>query len=195
MEQNPVNLENFFDFICRLDCGRQTRIKGLPDSIDPTKPPKNFRDAILRGDSQEWAAALDKEYMGFKHRGIFELVPFQKGMKLMGMSTRREYRDKVTNGLFEKQKVRNQQIAGIHFNESGLYAPVLKANEVRLLVAIAAHRGATIYKYDTPQAFLYGDVDEDLYAWAPDWWPDLVPEGYCLHLRKNIYGTRQAARA
>ena len=25
-----------------LDCGRQTRIKGLPDSIDPTKPPKNF---------------------------------------------------------------------------------------------------------------------------------------------------------
>ena len=119
-----------------LDCGIQTRIRGLPDSIDPTKPPKNFRDAMLREDSQEWAAALDKEYMGFKHRGVFELVPFQKGMKLMGMTTRWEY--KVTNGTFEKRKVRlcamgNQQIAGIHFNESDLYAPVLKAHGVRLL--------------------------------------------------------------
>ena len=76
-----------------------------------------------------------------------------------------------------------------------VYAPVLKAPEVRLLMAIAARQGATIYKYDTSQAFLYGDVEEDLYARAPDWWPELIPEGHCLQLRKNIYGTRQAARA
>jgi hypothetical protein len=38
-------------------------------------------------------------------------------------------------------------------------------------------------------------VEEELYARAPDWWPELVPEGYCMQLRKNIYGTRQAARA
>ncbi len=70
-------------------------------------------------------------------------VPLKKGIKLMGMTTRWEYN--VTNGTFEKRKVRlramgNQQIAGIHFNESDLYAPVLKAHEVRLLVAIAAQR-------------------------------------------------------
>ena len=64
------------------DRGNLTRVKGLPDSIDPTKPPKNFRDAMMREDCQEWAAALDKEYMGFKLRGVFELVPLKKGMKL-----------------------------------------------------------------------------------------------------------------
>jgi hypothetical protein len=184
--------------VAPLDRGHQTRIKGLPNNIDHTKPPKNFRDAMMREDCQEWAEALDKEYMGFMQRGVFELVPLRKGMKLMGMTTRWEY--KVTNGTFEKRKVRlcamgNQQIAGIHFNESDLYAPVLKAHEVRLLMAIASQRGATIYKYDTSQAFLYGDVEEDLYARAPDWWPELIPEGHCLQLRKNIYGTRQAARA
>jgi hypothetical protein len=52
-----------------------------------------------------------------------------------------------------------------------------------------------MYKYDTSQVFLYGDVEEELYVRAPDWWPELVPEGYCMQLRKNIYGTRQAARA
>ena len=178
--------------------GHQTRIKGLPDSIDPTKPPRSFREAMMREDAPEWAEALNKEYMGFKQRGVFELVRLEKGMKLMGMTTRFDY--KITNGEFEKYKTRlcamgNQQIAGIHFNESDLYAPVLKAHEVRLLAAIAAKHGAQIFKYDTSQAFLYGDVDQDLYARAPDWWPELVPEGYCLQLKKNIYGTRQAARA
>jgi hypothetical protein len=178
--------------------GFQTRIKGLPDSIDTTKPPRSYREAMTREDAREWAEALNKEYMGFKQRGVFELVRLEKGMKLMGMTTRFDY--KSTNGEFEKYKTRlcamgNQQIAGIHFNESDIYAPVLKAHEVRLLTGIAAQHGAPIYKYDTSQAFLYGDVDQDLYARAPDWWPELVPEGYCLQLKKNIYGTRQAARA
>jgi hypothetical protein len=51
----------------------------------------------------------------------------------------------------------NQQIAGIHFKfKSDLYAPVLTAHEVRLLVAIASQRGAKMCTYDTSQAFLYG---------------------------------------
>jgi hypothetical protein len=83
-----------------LDKGRQTKIKGLPDYIDASKPPKNFQDAMLWADCQEWAEALNKEYMGFKQRGVFELVPLQKVIKLMGMTTRCEY--KVTNGTFDK---------------------------------------------------------------------------------------------
>jgi hypothetical protein len=63
------------------------------------------------------------------------------------------------------------RLIGVHLNERDLYTLVLKAHEVRLLVAIAAERGATVYKYDTSQAFLYGDRDEELYARAPDWWP------------------------
>ena len=35
---------------------------------------------------------------------------------------------------------------------------------------------------DTTQAFLYGDVEEDLYVRAPDWWLELVPEEHCLQL-------------
>jgi hypothetical protein len=109
--------------------------------------------------------------MGFKQLGMFKLVPIQKEMKLVGMTTRREY--KITNCVFDKYKTRlcamgNQQIACIHFNESYLYAPVLKAHKVRLLVAIASQKGTKMYKHDTShwQAFLYGDVDQDLYARA-----------------------------
>ncbi len=38
------------------------------------------------------------------------------------------------------------------------------------------------------------DVVEDLYTRAPEWWPELIPEGHCPKLKKNVYGTRQAVR-
>jgi hypothetical protein len=95
-----------------------------------------------------------------------------------GMTTRFEYTVTTTNGDLDKYKtlraMGNQQIAGNHFDKSDLYAPALKAHEVRLLVAMAAQRGAQIYKYDTSEALLYGDVDLDLCARSPDWWPTLV---------------------
>ncbi len=64
---------------------------------------------------------------GLQQRSVSKLVPLQKGMKLMGMTTRWEY--KIIKGMFDKYKTRlcamgNQQIAGIHFNESDLYAPL-----------------------------------------------------------------------
>ena len=37
--------------------------------IDTNCPPKNFKDAMLRTDRQEWAEAYDKEYQGFKSTG------------------------------------------------------------------------------------------------------------------------------
>ena len=39
-------------------------LKGLPMSINPDRPPKNFKDAMSRDDKQEWAEAFDKEYRG-----------------------------------------------------------------------------------------------------------------------------------
>ncbi len=41
------------------------RIKGLAGNIDPTKPPKNFKEAMGREDSQEWAEACDAGHQAF----------------------------------------------------------------------------------------------------------------------------------
>ncbi len=45
-----------------------------------------------------------KEYMGLRKRGVFDMVRIEKGMKLMVMTTRMEY--KVTDGAFDKCKAR-----------------------------------------------------------------------------------------
>ena len=58
------------------------------------------------------------------------------------------------------------------FQESDLYAPVLKSTEARLLLALAAANGAKVVKTDTKQAYLYGEMpveDEVVYFRPPDW--------------------------
>jgi hypothetical protein len=69
-----------------------TKVKGLPNSINPDKPPKSYKEAMSCEDIAGWAEAYNKEYMGIKQRNVFEVVRIEKGMKLMGMTTLNEYR-------------------------------------------------------------------------------------------------------
>ncbi len=56
----------------------------------------------------------------------------------------------------------DQQIAGVSFKETDLYAPVL--------LALAAANGDKVIKTDTKQAYLYGDMGDDVvYIRPPDW--------------------------
>ena len=58
---------------------------------------------------------------------------------------------------------------GVSFQKSDLYAPVLKAADARLLLALAAAEGAKVVKTDTKQAYLYGDMGDDVvYIRPPD---------------------------
>ncbi len=86
-------------------------------------------------------------------------------MKIHDTLTRSESEE--DNSEFLKNKVRlcargDQQIPGVSFQESDLYAPVLKAAEARLLLALAAANGAKVVKTDTKQAYLYGDMGDDV---------------------------------
>ena len=58
----------------------------------------------------------------------------------------------------------NRQKEGIHYQLGGLYAPVMKATEVLLFMEIAAQHELTMFKSNTKQAFLNGDIgDEKIY--------------------------------
>jgi hypothetical protein len=63
-----------------------------------------------------------------------------------------------------------------------------------LLLALAAATGDKVFKTNTKQAYLYGDMGDDMvYIRPPDSRPEPIPEGHVLLLPKSIYGTRQAA--
>ncbi len=81
-----------------------TKLEGMPDSINANKPPKNYKDAMSREDSREWQEAYFKEYKGMMDRGAVQAVKPPPGAKILGTTTRTEY--KTSNDIFDKRKVR-----------------------------------------------------------------------------------------
>ena len=168
-----------------------------PDNgvLNLNKPPKSYKDAMNRLDSNEWYESYRKEWQGFKDRDTMDIVPRPPGVKVLDSLTRNEY--KTVDGTLQRRKTRwcirgDQQ----EYHVEDRYAPVLKAPEARLIAAIAAQHKCDLYSTDTKQAFLYGDMleDEEVYVKPPDWWFDPIPEGHVFKLKKAIYGTKQAAR-
>lgn len=85
------------------------------------------------------------------------------------------------------------QLQGIDFDE--VFAPVVRLEYVRLLLALAASEGWAVHHMDVKSAFLNGELLVDIYVEQP---PGFVMKGQekkVLHLIKALYGLRQAPRA
>ena len=85
------------------------------------------------------------------------------------------------------------QQPGIDFEE--VFAPVARLESVRLLLALAAHRGWSVHHMDVKSAFLNGDLQEEVYVIQPPGFIVTGKEHKVLRLHKALYGLRQAPRA
>jgi hypothetical protein len=82
---------------------------------------------LSRSNQQEWAAALNKEILGFKEMKALAIVKPPKVAKILGTLTRWEYKEE--NGKLVKYKVRmtvrgDQQVEGESIDPSDPFAPV-----------------------------------------------------------------------
>ena len=70
--------------------------------IDYIKPLKNLADAMSRKDAPEWMEAYRKKFQGFKDRDSVGMVIPPRGAKVLGSTTRVDY--KVEQGVLQKRK-------------------------------------------------------------------------------------------
>uniref|UniRef100_A0A2N9EKA6 Integrase catalytic domain-containing protein n=1 Tax=Fagus sylvatica TaxID=28930 RepID=A0A2N9EKA6_FAGSY len=101
-----------------------------------------------------------------------------------------------SDGSIERYKARLvakgfTQEYGIDYEET--FAPVARLSSVRTLLAIAASRQWKLFQMDVKNAFLNGDLSEEVYMQPP---PGLShpPDKVC-RLRRAFYGLKQAPRA
>ena len=82
------------------------------------------------------------------------------------------------------------QVEGIDFDE--LFSPVVRYETAQLLLAIAALEDLDIQSIDVKTAYLYGDLDEEIYMEQPEGFKLPEKENKVWRLCKALYGLKQA---
>jgi hypothetical protein len=78
------------------------------------------------------------------------------------------------------------QRMGIDYAET--YAPVIRFETIRCVIMYALHRGWAILQFDVKTAFLYGDLDEEVFMEQPPGFGEDSPR-YVCRLKIGIYGS------
>jgi hypothetical protein len=169
----------------------------LTGAMDPTK----FEDAYDADDDEDregWRNGIGKEFSDMKKRMVWVVMKkkdLPEGVRLLGAKW---VFKKKKNGVYRARLVAKgyDQIPGVDYTEN--FAPVVNDVTIRTVLVLwlkNKHWVATLIDVET--AFLYGDMDVELYMEIPEGmehYEDVDPEKDCLLLRKTIYGTVQAAR-
>ncbi len=155
--------------------------------------PATYETALASPDAALREEAVHAEIAAIEENATWQLARLPKGREALTCKLvfKRKY---AADGTDARHKVRivvpgYKQRYGVDFEET--YAPVVDFEVVTLILAYYVARGARIELVDFVNAFLNGEIEEEVYIRLP---PPLDPNGHVYKLLKSLYGLRQSPR-
>lgn len=155
--------------------------------------PQTVEDALSSPHADQWKMAMQEEYDSLIKNETWSLVDLPPGKR--ALPCKWVFKTK-TNGKGEIERFKARLVIKGYAQRKGsdydeVYAPVVRYNSVRYLIALAAKYDLEMAQMDAISAFLQGDVDTEIYMLQPTHFE--VNAQVCL-LQKSIYGLKQASR-
>jgi hypothetical protein len=157
----PYSLDAFLSYKCLSNHHR-----AFTTAISFAQEPKSFLQAMQHS---KWRDAMRAKVDALESTQTWTLTPLPPRKKPIGCKW--VYKIKYhLDGSVERYKARlvamgyNQQ-AGLDYTET--FAPVTKMVTVRSFLALATSSGRHLHQLDVNNAFLHGNLDEEVYMHLP----------------------------
>ncbi|GJR09514.1 putative ribonuclease H-like domain-containing protein [Tanacetum coccineum] len=135
--------------------------------LEPTSIAKALEDP-------DWVDAMQEEMQQFINQQVWKLVPLPAGKHAIGtkwiLKNKRDARGIVVRNKARLVAQGHRQEEGIDYDE--VFAPVARIEAIRLFLAFASYMGFLVYQLDVKSAFLYGEIEEEVYVTQPKGFED-----------------------
>ena len=162
--------------------------------LDQEYIPKSYDEAMA---IKEWRESVGEEMGAMEKNGTWFEAELPKGKK--AVTSMLIFTIKyLANGKPERKKTRlvargYTQVYGEDYLET--FAPVAKLHTIRILLSLAVNLEWDLWQMDVKNAFLQGELEDEVYMRPPPGMESMVKPGNVLRLRKAIYGLKQSPRA
>ena len=190
--------DNFVVRLCREGgVGLQTFL--LSKAVSPTAKEKPLREWTYRdiwslpeADQEEWRQACKQELEELHKRDVYDMVECPRGRKVI---KNHWVFDKKGDGHKRAHLVAKgfSQVEGLDYDQ--VFSPVVRFETVRLIFAMAALENWTLTGLDVRKAYLYGELDEEIYMEQPEGFKVPGKGDKVLRLKCALYGLKQAGLA
>ena len=159
--------------------------------------PHSYKEATKCADWRKWLIAIDEELCALIANGTWEYCkkPYDRNI----VTSKWVFKVKYTaSNLVDRYKARLvargfTQIFGIDYEET--FSPTLRHESLQMLLSLAAYYGFEIEQMDVPNAYVKGNLEEEIYIDVPEGLT-LPPrmKDCVLRLKKSLYGLKQSGR-
>ncbi|KAM0028505.1 putative RNA-directed DNA polymerase [Helianthus debilis subsp. tardiflorus] len=168
--------------------------KAFASSLYNEQLPSSVEQAL---DSKNWTDAMEMEMEALVKNDTWEKCILPPGKKPVGCCWVFTIKHKP-DGTIERYKARlvakgYTQTYGIDYSET--FSPVAKIDTIRVLFSVAANEGWPLHQFDVKNAFLHGELKEEVYMEAPPGFTGNFKTKEVCRLKKTLYGLKQSPRA
>jgi hypothetical protein len=156
----------------------------------------SFEEVMRSAYSFKWLDAMEDEMRSMSVNKVWDLEEIPKGAKTVGCKW--VYKTKCdSNGNIERFKARLiakgfTQREDIDYTKT--FSSVSCNDSLRIIMALVMHYDLKLHQMDVKTTFLNGDLLENVYMAQPKGFAVKGKEHMGCHLRKFIYGLKQASR-